>query len=94
MQRIQPFIGIIRVFLPACEHSITFCFSDTNAFYEQKLKARQAFEELMRFYNVIKSVNGLMITVWHNHFLGTDPRFAGWKEVYEIFLKDEVYWEG
>lgn len=70
-----------------------FCFSDSNAFYHQKFKARQAFEELMRFYNAIKSVNGLMITVWHNHFLGTDPRFAGWREVYEIFLKDEVYWE-
>jgi hypothetical protein len=71
-----------------------FCFSDTNAFYQQKLKARQAFEELMHFYNSIKAVNGLMITIWHNHFLGTDPRFTGWKEVYEIFLKDEVYWEG
>ena len=71
-----------------------FCFADTNAYYKQKLKAEQAFEELMHFYNVIKPVNGLMITLWHNHFLGTDARFKGWREVYEIFLKDEVYWDG
>jgi hypothetical protein len=70
-----------------------FCFTDTNAFYHEKLNAPEAFEQLMNFFNIIKSVNGLMITTWHNHFLGTDPRFAGWKEVYEIFLKDEIYWE-
>ena len=34
-----------------------------------------------------------MITIWHNNFLGTDRSFAGWKEVYEIFLKEEVYWD-
>jgi hypothetical protein len=31
-------------------------------------------------------VYGTMITVWHNSFLGTDPEFAGWKEIYERFI--------
>ncbi len=70
-----------------------FCFMDANSFYEQKLSAQQAMEELLNYYRAIKKVNGLMITIWHNHFLGTDPMFAGWKEVYEIFLKEEVYWD-
>jgi len=70
-----------------------FCFMDANSFYEQKCTAQQAMTELLNYYNAIKKVNGLMITIWHNHFLGTDPMFAGWREVYEIFLKEEVYWD-
>jgi hypothetical protein len=70
-----------------------FCFMDANSFYEQKFTAQQAMDELLHYYRAIKKVNGLMTTIWHNHFLGTDPQFAGWKEVYEIFLKEEVYWD-
>ena len=70
-----------------------FCFMDANAFYEQSLSPRQALEELMDYYRRIKRVNGLMITIWHNSFLGRDPQYKGWKEVYEVFLKEEVYWD-
>lgn len=70
-----------------------FSFMDANAYYEQKLTPQQAFEEMMRHYRIIKKVNGLMMTIWHNNFLGTDPAFKGWREVYEVFLKDEVYWD-
>lgn len=70
-----------------------FCFMDANAYYEQRYTAAQAMTELMHYYHLIHKVNGLMITVWHNTFLGSDPQFAGWKEVYEIFLKEEVYWD-
>ena len=70
-----------------------FCFMDANAFYEEKLAPHQALAELMRFYQIIKQVNGMMVTIWHNNFLGTAQLFKGWKEVYEIFLKDEVYWD-
>jgi hypothetical protein len=34
-----------------------------------------------------------MVTIWHNTFLGTAARFAGWREVYEVFLKEEVFWD-
>jgi hypothetical protein len=63
-----------------------FCFMDANAFYEQKLSAEEALEELMKYYHSIKSVNGKMITIWHNSFLGTGKEFAGWREVYERFV--------
>lgn len=70
-----------------------FCFMDANAFYEQKYTAGQAMNELMHYYHLIRKVNGLMITIWHNSFLGSDPQFAGWREVYETFLREEVYWD-
>ncbi len=70
-----------------------FCFMDANSFYQARLSTKAAFTELMDYYTKIKRVNGLMITVWHNHFFGDDPVFAGWKEVYEVFLKDQIYWD-
>ena len=70
-----------------------FCFMDANAFYEDHLKPQEAFAQLMNYYRKIKEVNGLMVTIWHNNFFGTDPLFTGWKEVYEVFLKDQIYWD-
>jgi hypothetical protein len=70
-----------------------FCFMDSNSFYENRLSPQSAFAELMDYYRKIKKVNGLMVTIWHNHFFGTDPMFKGWKEVYEVFLKDQIYWD-
>jgi hypothetical protein len=70
-----------------------FCFMDATSFYEKRLSPKAAFSELMDYYRKIKQVNGLMVTVWHNHFFGTDPAYAGWKEVYEVFLKDQIYWD-
>ena len=70
-----------------------FCFMDATSFYEKQLSPKAAFAELMNYYRKIKQVNGLMITIWHNNFFGTDPMFKGWKEVYEVFLKDQIYWE-
>lgn len=67
-----------------------FCFMDANAYYEEKLSPDAAFEELMQYYNAVKSVNGTMITLWHNNFLGTDQAFTGWKEVYEKFVVTAV----
>jgi hypothetical protein len=69
-----------------------FCFMDANAYYEQGLTAAQALQELMQYYRHIRKVNGMMVTIWHNHFLGTDPTFAGWREVYEVFLSEEIFW--
>ena len=64
-----------------------FCFMDANAYYEQKLSAEEALVEMMQYYEVIKSVNGTMITLWHNSFLGTAKEFEGWRDVYESFVE-------
>lgn len=63
-----------------------FCFMDANCYYEQKQNTEQAFEELMHYYNICKAVNGTLITIWHNNFLGTAKEFKGWRKIYERFI--------
>ncbi|MBZ5858644.1 DUF7033 domain-containing protein [Flavihumibacter profundi] len=70
-----------------------FCFMDANSFYEQKLSPQQAYTELMKYYAAVKKVRGCFITIWHNTILGTDPQYKGWREVYEIFMKEDAYWD-
>ncbi|WP_462252628.1 polysaccharide deacetylase family protein [Ferruginibacter sp.] len=64
-----------------------FCFMDANSFYEQQFSAGQAYEEMMQYYKICKEVNGTLITIWHNNFLGTAKEFDGWREVYEEFIR-------
>ena len=64
-----------------------FCYMDANSFFEQKFSTEQAFEEMMHYYDVVKSVNGILVTIWHNSFLGTDKRFQGWREIYLRFIE-------
>jgi len=65
-----------------------FCFMDACAYHQQKLTPQQVYEQMISYYKAIKNVEGLMITIWHNQFLGTAREFTGWKEVYEKFLKE------
>lgn len=64
-----------------------FCFMDANSFYEQRLSAAEAYDEMMHYYRICKEVNGTLISIWHNNFLGSDKQFAGWKECYEQFIR-------
>lgn len=63
-----------------------FCFMDANSFFEQKQNGEQALEEINSYYQKVKSVKGSFVCIWHNTFLGTDPLFKGWREVYERFI--------
>lgn len=65
-----------------------FCFMDANSFYEQKFTAEQTLYELHNYFQVLKSVNGDLVTVWHNTILGSDAMFKGWKEMYEKFVSE------
>jgi len=64
-----------------------FCFMDSTAIFEQHSTEEQAFREIKAFAQEIKKVNGIMITIWHNNYLGTDPLFRGWKNVYKKFVE-------
>lgn len=70
-----------------------FCFMDANSFFEQKLSPGQAYQELMEFYQIVKKHKGLFIGIWHNNMLGTLPAFNGWREMFELFMKETVYWD-
>ena len=68
-----------------------FCFMEANSFFEQKYLPQRAYEEMMHYYNAVKDVNGTLITIWHNNFLGTYPMFSGWRDVYEEFVHQVVH---
>ena len=70
-----------------------FCFMDANSFFEQKYTPKQTYEELMEYYNLVKKYNGIFISVWHNHMLGTTEQFTGWRQMFELFMKETVYWD-
>ena len=63
-----------------------FCFMEANSFYEQKQSAQETYNELIHYYTQCKAVNGTMITIWHNNFLGSAKQFREWREVYEKFI--------
>ena len=65
-----------------------FCFMESNSFFEQKFTPAQALEEMRHYYKEVKAVNGMLITLWHNTFLGTDELYSGWREVYLQFIKE------
>ncbi|HET6995855.1 MAG TPA: polysaccharide deacetylase family protein, partial [Chitinophagaceae bacterium] len=65
-----------------------FCYMEANSFYEQKSTAAQALEEMRYYYRTVNSVNGYFIMIWHNSFLGTDKLSAGWRDIYEQFIKE------
>ena len=63
--------------MKCCRDDLTVCSAVFSS---------QAFNELMHYLEIVRSVGGTMITIWHNNFLGTDPAFEGWKETYEQFI--------
>jgi hypothetical protein len=63
-----------------------FCFMDANCFYEEKLSVEESYAELMHYYLACKNISGAFITIFHNNFLGTDKKFAGWRELYSGFI--------
>lgn len=65
-----------------------FCYMDANSYYEQQYTAEEALSEMERYYKITKEVNGLFITIWHNHFLGADKMFKGWREVYKTIIEE------
>lgn len=66
-----------------------FCYMEANSFYEQKQNPEQALQEMLHYCSEVKKVNGTLITIWHNTFLGTDEKFRGWREAYKTFF-DEI----
>jgi hypothetical protein len=70
-----------------------FCYMDANSFFEQKQSPAEAYRELMEYYQSVKKVKGLFITVWHNSVLGTSAPFSDWRNLFEVFMKEVVYWD-
>ena len=65
-----------------------FCYMEANSFFEQKYTALQALDEMHYYFNEVKRVEGTLISIWHNTFLGTAPLFNGWRELYAQFTRE------
>ncbi len=63
-----------------------FCFMEANSFYEQKITADETYDEMNHYYSVCKAVGGQLVIIWHNNFLGTDPQFEEWRNIYQRFV--------
>ena len=60
---------------------------EANSYFEQHYSAEQAAQELQEYHDVIKSVNGELITIFHNHFLTEQEQWLPWRKMYHDFLK-------
>lgn len=69
-----------------------FCYMEANSYYEQKFTPEQAAEELRHYQKLCIEFGGKLITIWHNHFLGTDAQFKGWREMYQQFIDQLHYY--
>jgi len=65
-----------------------FCFMEANSFYEQKQTAGETFDEMMHYLQCCRAVNGTMISIWHNNFLGSVKTLVEWKEIYRKFIAE------
>jgi hypothetical protein len=63
-----------------------FCFMDATCFYKQNLSVDESYKELLYYSKENKKVNGEMISIFHNNFLGAGKEFTGWQEMYKKFI--------
>ena len=63
-----------------------FCFMEATSYFNQGYSALQAREEIQYYYDMVKSVNGEFITLFHNHFLTEQVEWIEWRGMYEDFL--------
>lgn len=62
-----------------------YCFMDANSYFEQKQTLEETKKELYYYYDTCRNVKGEFCTIFHNHFLGTQKEFNGWREMYTEF---------
>lgn len=63
-----------------------FCYMEANSFFEQHYFAEHAAEELQQYHDVVKSVNGELITIFHNHFITEQKQWLPWQNMYAAFI--------
>jgi hypothetical protein len=64
-----------------------FCYMDSTSIFSLKHSPEQALNEMLNIYKTIRSVDGMMITILHNHFLSEQPAWIGWRDTWEQFFK-------
>lgn len=70
---------------PLTVHS--FCYMDSTAVFQQRETPEEALKELQHYFDIVQSVNGELITLFHNDFLTEQTAWAGWRKMYADFLE-------
>lgn len=65
---------------------LPFCFMEANSLFEQRYTSAEAAQELQAYYNITKQVDGLLITIFHNHLITEQPSQIEWRRLYENFV--------
>lgn len=63
-----------------------FSFMEATAHFSEKKNAEQALGEMIEQYDLVRSINGEFITLFHNHFLADDKDWKPWRNMYQTFL--------
>ena len=58
--------------------------------YYKKSTPEEASAHISKLMDIVKSVNGTFISVWHNESLCEEGIWKGWKIVYEKMLKESL----
>ena len=66
-----------------------FCFMEATAHFSERKTAQQALNDMNEKYELVKSVNGEFITLFHNHFLVDDRDWKAWRNMYQTFLNNK-----
>jgi len=62
---------------------VPFCYMDITPLHYDKLSLEQAIDDMKRFMDEVRSVDGLFCSLWHNESLSDDGRWQGWRPLYE-----------
>lgn len=67
-----------------------FCVMDVTLQHYLNLNPADALQMVKKLIKEIKAVDGLFMTLWHNHTLGEIQGWKGWRAVYEKIVKMAV----
>lgn len=65
-----------------------FCFMECNARFEQRQDPLSSLTEMRHYQNVVQSVGGQYIMIWHNFALGQEQEWLEWKNIYFQFIAE------
>jgi hypothetical protein len=63
---------------------------EANSYFEQHYTAAEAAGELQQYHDIVKSVHGELITIFHNHFITQQKQWMPWKYMYAAFLQHNL----
>lgn len=58
-----------------------------GSFINSNTQPEQAFQQILNLINEINKVNGIFISIWHNHTLSESAEYKPWKKVHDQMIE-------